>query len=530
MKVLALKPGHDGHIVYVDNGVLVFSTESEKDSGNRYAPVDGLSFAEALQCLDAPPDIFALSGWSKGFAPNASPIGAGYVGIDAVEQRRISILGLPVRYFSSSHERSHILCSYALSPYPNGTPCYALLWEGHIGSFYEINDEIRIRKLADIMTCPGIRYAQAYAIADPTFHLPRGGIRLGDAGKLMALAAFETNFVPTLEEKKLLSLLMARPSDPHIFHKDEFRNYAVFNSGVESHHSKRIARLISDGIFQYFIEKNTPLITDRKPLLISGGCGLNCDWNRAWLDTGLFSDVFIPPCTNDTGSAIGTAADAQWHDTGNAKLRWTVYSGPSFIDDIELDKRNEVGKFRRVSNDIRYTARLLRAGAVLAWVSGRAEIGPRALGNRSIIAEPFNRATLERLNHIKRREQYRPIAPICLQEDAHLYFDITQPSPHMLFFSRTKVEWLRAVTHVDGSARVQTVNHTQNPLLYRLLTEFRSEAGVGVLCNTSLNFNGYGFINRASDLVKYADENELDGFSIEGEVFLRDPLHLGDRM
>ncbi|WP_223258582.1 carbamoyltransferase C-terminal domain-containing protein [Trinickia symbiotica] len=174
------------------------------------------------------------------------------------------------------------------------------------------------------------------------------------------------------------------------------------------------------------------------------------------------------------------------------------------------------------SRTICIAARLLSRGAILGWISGRSELGPRALGNRSILAEPFRRATRVRLNDIKQREQYRPIAPLCLENDVDLHFDLNRSSPHMLFFAASKTDTLQAVTHVDGSARVQTLNEKQHPLLHSLLQAFKDETGVGVLCNTSLNFNGRGFINRASDLVRYGDEHNLDGFIIEGLLFLRE--------
>jgi hydroxymethyl cephem carbamoyltransferase len=210
------------------------------------------------------------------------------------------------------------------------------------------------------------------------------------------------------------------------------------------------------------------------------------------------------------------------HVSGNAKLRWDVYCGVPFADDIGVDQHARLGSFVKVSNDLRVAARLLRSGAILGWVSGRSELGPRALGNRSILAEPFHQTTRVRLNDIKQREQYRPIAPLCLEEDVSLHFDLNRSSPHMLFFAASKTDTLQAVTHVDGSARVQTLNEKQHPLLHRLLRAFKVETGVGVLCNTSLNFNGRGFINRTSDLIRYADEHKLDGFIIDGVIFLRE--------
>jgi hydroxymethyl cephem carbamoyltransferase len=152
----------------------------------------------------------------------------------------------------------------------------------------------------------------------------------------------------------------------------------------------------------------------------------------------------------------------------------------------------------------------LAAGRIVAWVQGRWEIGPRALGNRSILAEPYTVATRHRLNGIKQRESYRPIAPCCRIEDVAAVFDEGFDDPHMLFFQKVRSKALQAVTHVDGSARVQTVSAQSNSALHQLLTAFAECWGVGVLCNTSLNFKGTGFINRMSDLVRFC---ELRGIS-----------------
>lgn len=522
MRLLALKPGHDGTAAYVANGRLVFSYESEKDSGMRYAPLDTAGMLEALRRVAEVPDALVVSGWAVGSEVSGRPIGGGYMGLQEPSVTKIELLGRTTWLVTSSHERSHLMSAYAMSPFPRRQPCYALIWEGHIGAFYEIDEALTLRRVRQIMVGPGIRYAFAYGLADPSFSLGRGHIRLGDAGKQMALAAYAQAVKPSAEETAILDALFSNLSDPPQFLKSDFRDFAIFNSGVASEQSKRLARLVSDRIFDTFCRQIKSLVHERRPLLIAGGCGLNCEWNRAWLDSGLFSDVFVPPCPNDTGSAIGSAVDAQRHFTGDAKLEWTVYSGQPFLDDVGYEAADGLGAFRRRTSHMEDIAAALHGGAILAIVSGHAEIGPRALGNRSIVAAPFHRSTLDRINAIKRREFFRPIAPVCLEEDLQAHFDLSRPSPFMLYFSRARSPALQATTHVDGSARVQSVSASQNPGLHRLLTAFKARTGYGVLCNTSLNFHGAGFINRTSDLVSYAEQAGLDGFVIEGTLFQRD--------
>jgi hydroxymethyl cephem carbamoyltransferase len=141
-----------------------------------------------------------------------------------------------------------------------------------------------------------------------------------------------------------------------------------------------------------------------------------------------------------------------------------------------------------------------------------------------LLAAPFAKSTEIELNRIKEREDYRPIAPVCLHEDAHLHFAGPLDSPHMLYFQRVTNPRLAAVTHADGSARAQTVRRTDNPRLHALLTAFKATTGTGVLCNTSLNFKGRGFINRTSDLMKYATARDISVVVINDRILVRDAL------
>jgi len=242
---------------------------------------------------------------------------------------------------------------------------------------------------------------------------------------------------------------------------------------------------------------------------------LNCDWNSKWKESGLFTEVFVPPVANDSGSAIGTAIDAQFHFTGNPKIDWNVYSGRHFVTE-PFDSR----PYDVYETNYGLLADLFANDLILGWVCGKYEIGPRALGNRSILAAPFRDNTRVRLNEIKQREQFRPIAPVCLEEDAALWFGCNHASPFMLYTYRAKTDALAAVTHVNGTARIQTVSAESNRRLHELLVAFKASTGYGVLCNTSLNFNGRGFINKIKDLSAYAMEHNLDGFVVEGRAYL----------
>jgi hydroxymethyl cephem carbamoyltransferase len=223
----------------------------------------------------------------------------------------------------------------------------------------------------------------------------------------------------------------------------------------------------------------------------------------------------VPPVANDSGSAIGTAIDAQFHFTGNPKIDWNVYSGCHFVTEAF-----DSGPYDVYETNYELLADLLANDLILGWVSGKYEIGPRALGNRSILAAPFHDNTRVRLNEIKQREQFRPIAPVCLEEDAARWFGCDHTSPFMLYTYSARTDALAAVTHVNGTARIQTVSSESNRSLYELLVAFKARTGYGVLCNTSLNFHGRGFINKIKDLSVYAMEHNLDGFVVEGRAYL----------
>lgn len=179
----------------------------------------------------------------------------------------------------------------------------------------------------------------------------------------------------------------------------------------------------------------------------------------------------------------------------------------------------DIWEVRRL--DMPQLADALVGGEVVAWVQGRWELGPRALGNRSLLADPFHAATRDRLNDIKQREGYRPIAPCCRLEDAARVFDGDFEDPYMLYFRMVTHPSLGAVTHVDGSARTQTVTPETNKPLYDLLSAFAERTGIGVLCNTSLNYKGLGFINRMSDLAHYCESRLVDTFVVGDRWFCR---------
>jgi predicted NodU family carbamoyl transferase len=508
MKIMGLHTEHDGAVALVEDGQLTAYIEAQKDNQVRYAKLSTDRLAAALQYLEGEPDVLAIGGW---FGRDG-----GYHGCeDSVISTQPLDNESQTQRFSTSHERAHIFCAYSLSPFEQGRPCYALIYDGDIGTFCSVDENCKITRIATPVTEPGHRYSFLYELAHHDFPDDSRGWSYGVAGKLMALASLRDDSQLLPAEQELMKLLL-NGFDTTSLQKGQLRHSPFWNAGHLDERFRRFAYKFSAALFDRFYATAKAHLKNHWPLVVAGGCGLNCDWNSKWLDSGLFEDVFVPPCTDDSGIAIGVAADAQRFFTGNAKLRWDIYAGEPFLQDVP-----SLEEFENCELDYQRVAQLLQQGAVIAWVQGRYEIGPRALGKRSLLAPPFTKETASRLNRIKQREGYRPVAPVCLEEEVSKWFEWEGASPYMLHFQLVKSPELQAVTHDDGSARVQTVNASQNKPLYELLRAFSRLTGVGVLCNTSLNFPGRGFVNRMSDLVRFAIERDLDAMVVDDRLYTR---------
>ena len=368
MKILSFNQGHhDTSSAFLDDNKLVFTHEAEKDSGDRHSASFPPLFLVNSFHIDNPPDVLAFSCWhkkSKQFHANTDP---GYFGIgtDARVSFSEKMLGSSIKVFASSHERSHIMCSYGLSPFPQGQPCYALVWEGAIGAFYYIDSNVEITKIGDVLNEPGNRYAFLYALADPTIPIWSDIVRLSDAGKLMALAAYGSNTEATFDEQQTIKYIMKQKLIYGVKLKYKMKESRYFNIGLESQEFKNLAQRFSDALFETFYTFAKNNVKQKIPLLISGGCGLNCDWNSMWKNSGLFSDVFVPPCTNDSGVALGAAIDALFYYIGNAKIEWDVYNGNNFFEDIAI---TDSCGFEEHPLDLVKLSKYLAEGKIFAWV------------------------------------------------------------------------------------------------------------------------------------------------------------------
>lgn len=257
--------------------------------------------------------------------------------------------------------------------------------------------------------------------------------------------------------------------------------------------------------------------TGARHLVIAGGVGLNSVMNGRLLREAGFDDIYVMPAAGDNGTAIGAALYS--HHVIMAQPRKWVHDDPylgTAYSDAEIEKLLRECKLRaeRVDDVAGVTARLLADGRIVGWFQGRMEIGPRALGGRSIIADPTRSDMKDRINaEVKHREAYRPFAPSVLAEAKDEYFEIKGESPFMLKVCNVRPHMrarLPAITHVDGTARVQTVGRERYPLYYSMIQAFGKLTGVPVVLNTSFNVQGEPIVESPRDALRCFFSTGLD--------------------
>jgi len=269
--------------------------------------------------------------------------------------------------------------------------------------------------------------------------------------------------------------------------------------------------------------------TGEEDLCLSGGVALNCVMNARLRDEGPFRRIWVQPAAGDAGTALGAAL---WVDQEQSRRSERVYRmdhaflGPAYGDD-EIEEFLQWSKlpYRRSADVIQEAADLLAADKIVGWFSGRLEFGPRALGARSMLASPIPEWMQDRLNDIKGREEFRPVAPVVLEEEAGRWFRDAEASPYMLFVYDVLPECagrIPAVRHVDGTARIQTINRGQHPAYYDLLKAFEARTGVPVLVNTSFNTRGEPIVCSPRDAVECFWSSPMDALVIGSFILEKD--------
>lgn len=324
---------------------------------------------------------------------------------------------------------------------------------------------------------------------------------------------------------------------------------------LEAHHCNlglAIQRVTEEVVVK--MAKEAKRLTGADYLCLAGGVALNCVSNGKLQKANVFKEVFIQPAAGDAGGALGAALTAYYiYFDQKRVINYTQdamsgsYLGPTFSDlDVELVSKKYKAAFKKFDNFEELTkevAQILADGNVVGWVQGRMEFGPRALGARSILGDPRNAEMQKKLNvKIKYRESFRPFAPSVLAEKVGEYFDYDGISPYMLlvhpvkesrrkrlpknfdgFDLRNKLYYLRSdlpsITHIDFSARIQTVHKQTNPRYYQLISDFEKLTGYGVVVNTSFNVRGEPIVSTPNDAYRCFMRTEMDYLVVGNYVF-----------
>ncbi|MDQ3046636.1 MAG: carbamoyl transferase [Bacteroidota bacterium] len=354
-------------------------------------------------------------------------------------------------------------------------------------------------------------------------------------GKLMGLSSYGNADSPLyLKMKKLITLL---PDGGFELDMSFFSYHYTRKSGVSqkfqdmfgpskkegrdwSDHELDVAAAVQHVVEDVFVHMATHLqkVTGSENLCIAGGVGLNSVANGVIASKGIFKNMFIQPAAGDSGTSLGSAMYLN-HCMLDRKREYTMetaFLGPSYpeLDYEQAIKKYKLPYVKTSAHYAEFAAKKLAEGKILGWFQGRLEFGPRALGNRSIIANPLVAEMKTILNaRVKFREGFRPFAAIVLEEDCGKYFDNPYPNPYMLMVYNVRPEYLGklpAITHVDKSVRIQTVNKTENPHMRDLLEAFRKETGYSVLINTSFNIKGEPIVANPDDAVRSFAEADMD--------------------
>ncbi len=364
-----------------------------------------------------------------------------------------------------------------------------------------------------------------------------GFYSLGDEYKVMGLAAygqpgayrdFFDSLIPLERDGAYSTPLLAR---------EDFRDLLVRALGepreaeaaVEDRHAA-IAAALQEALQRTALHtlKHARAATGIDRLCLAGGVALNCSLNGVIARSGLFKDIFVQPAAGDEGCSIGAALHAYRQaaagERPSARRLEDVFLGPAYSQgEVLRALGRQAAALRWVPQEhvAQAVAARLAKGQVAGWFQGRMEFGPRALGNRSILADPRDPAMRDRVNaKVKRREAFRPFAPSVLEEEARAWFDMSglSSSPFMLFTVPVRQErraGIPAVTHADGTARIQTVSRQTNPLFWELISSFRDITGVPLVLNTSFNLRDEPIVCSPEDAIRCFLSTDLDCLAID---------------
>ena len=457
-------------------------------------------------------------------------------GVDHVEQTFALSGQRPLRVAYVTHHLAHAASAFFVSPFEEAA---VLTVDGYGERTSTLLAQGRGNRLT---TLSEVEFPDSLGAFYAAVTQYLGFLANSEEGTVMGLAAHgEPRFLPALRETVRLLPGGGFEMDLswYAWHQERPRRYSrklVERLGperrpdepIESRHADvaASAQALLEEVLLH-VARALRARTGERRLCLAGGVALNCVANSRLAEEAGFDEVFVQPAAGDNGTSLGAALYVA-HQVEGLPRREVMESdalGPSFTDAEVARTLDEAGLDYEACPDVAAAvARLLADGEVVGWFQGRAEFGPRALGQRSILADPRSRAVKARLDGtIKRREPFRPYAPSVLREAHHDFFAGPGDSPFMIrsFAVRPeKRDLVPAIVHVDGSARVQTVEARVKPLFHRLISEFARLTGVPVVLNTSFNAKGEPMVCSVDDALRCYHATGLDALAV-GSFLLR---------
>ena len=500
--VVGVNEGHDGGAAIVIDGIVRCAVSEERLNRKKYSSGYLNSFFYCLNALNLKIDDISLIVFSN----YRKPLPEHYQGL-------LKSLKIPPRKFITvDHHLSHAFGAYFLSPFDD-----ALILvidgqgNGNDTESYYIGEKQEIKKIGGNSSKrnPAKGIGRTYE-AFTNFL----GWADQEDGKTMALAGYGNPLaftIPLFELKgvEAIGSLSYKYGKGVIKFAERYSLDFGFPYAREAHKkSADVAAYVQKELEKILVNLVSKLVktTGKKKICMAGGVALNCSANTKLLQAGIVEDIFVLPATSDKGQAVGNALYGFYKLKGHIprnQLR-NDYFGKQYSEkEIKSILRREKGyieknipllsdfQFAKQDSIVKTVANLLTKGKIVGWFQGGSELGPRALGHRSILCDPRKKYLKDILNQkIKYREGFRPFAPSCLLEKVSEYFECNRAFPYMLFAlpaKSDKKEQIPAVVHIDGFSRIQTVDKENNDIFYNLIKEFYNLTGIPMILNTSFN-------------------------------------------
>ena len=523
MKVLGVNAVfHDPAAALVVDGEIVAAAEEERFSRRKHGkPPVAFSTWElpeqaARWCMEhagvAPEQLDAVAySYDPALAPPTEDVmDELWEGLRTLYVRRAprflatALPGLdPERVAFVPHHVAHAASAYAAAGWRD---CATLVLDGRGESASHLAGHVRGGRL-EVLAAQPLPHSLGLVYEELTDHL--GFRRASDEYKVMAMASYgRPRFLDALRE------CMHTTGDGG-FHATA-PDWRAFGAADRFDLAASVQKRLEEMLLE--LASWLHARTGERRLAMAGGVALNCVANARLFAEGPFDDVWVQPAAGDAGTALGAALHVAAASGDRARPMCTAALGRSWSEEELRGWLTGAGvAFERVDDVAAVVAEELAHDGIVAWFQGRSEFGPRALGHRSLLADPRRVENTERLNDVKGREQFRPVAPMVLEERAAEIFAGRLPSPHMLFTHAVAPAWrerIPAVVHVDGSARIQTVSPDDEPLMARVLREFEARTGVPVVVNTSLNTAGRPMVDDPRDALECFGSAPIDLLAI----------------